>query len=94
MVQCRDFNANRAAVTKIRRTLNARQYPVTLVNPDGSTIRIKYPTPRVVVKLPVVFETASPELQRLIRLSRQSKETTVKKEEFKVAFDPLKYARK
>lgn len=93
-MQCREFNANRAAVTKVKRALHARQYPVNLVNPDGSTIRIKYPTPRVIVKLPLDFESASPELQRLIRLSRQSKETVVKKEEVKVAFDPLKYAKK
>ena len=49
--QRREFNANRAAVTRIRRKAFTQMYPVQLVNPDGSTIRIKYPTPRINVKV-------------------------------------------
>ena len=91
--QRRNFNANRAVVTRVKRTLFSRLYPTTLVNPDGSTVRIKYPTPRILVKLPLDFTKLDSEMQRKIRLLRQSTVVKEKKQEVKVAFDPLKYVK-
>lgn len=92
--QKRDFNANRAVVTKVKRNIYTRLYPVTLVNPDGSTVITKCPTPRIVVKLPLDFEKLDPDMKRKIRLLRQATARKEKKQEIKVAFDPLKYAKK
>jgi hypothetical protein len=37
-------------VTKIKRNLFERTYPTLLVAKDGSTIEIKYPEPRLMLK--------------------------------------------
>ena len=91
--QKRDFNSNRAVVTRVKRSLYSRLYPTTLVNPDGSTVRIKYPTPRILVKLPLDFNKLDPEMQRKVRLLRQPTGNKEKIKEIKVAFDPLKYVK-
>ena len=49
--QVRSFNANRAVVTKIKRTTYCRKYPTLLVQPDGSTITINYHEPREIIKV-------------------------------------------
>ena len=91
--QRRYLNANRSTVTKIKRNVFTRVYPVSLVNPDGSTIRVKYSTPRILVKLPLDFESLDGEMQRKIRLLRQPKERKVEQKKVHVAFDPMKYAK-
>lgn len=91
--QKRSFNSNRAVVTRVKRNLFSRLFPTTLVNPDGSTVRIKYPTPRILVKLPLDFTKLDSEMQRKIRLLRQPTGVKEKKQEIKVAFDPLKYVK-
>lgn len=92
--QLRHFNANRAVVTKIKRTVFPRLYPVTLVNADGSTVRTKYPTPRHIVKLPLDFDSLDAETQHKVKILRQPKGKKEYKQQVKVAFDPLKYAKK
>jgi large subunit ribosomal protein L55 len=92
--QRREFNANRAMVTKIKRNLFARLYPATLVNPDGSTIRIKYQYPRGIVKMPLDFDKLDSSMQKKVRLMRQPREDANKKQDtVTVAFDPMKYAK-
>ena len=49
--QRRDFNSNRAAVSRIRRKFFTQMYPIQLVNPDGSTVRIRYDVPKKYVKV-------------------------------------------
>ena len=49
--QVRHFNANRAVVTKIKRTTYCLKYPTLLVQPDGSTITINYHEPREIIKV-------------------------------------------
>ena len=49
--QFRNFNANRAVVTKIKRTTYCRKYPTLLVQPDGSTITVNYHEPREIIKV-------------------------------------------
>lgn len=92
--QRRNLNANRAAVTKIKRNVFTRVYPVTLVNSDGSTTRVKYSTPRILIKLPLDFDSLDEDMQRKIRLLRQPKERKLAEKKVQVAFDPMKYAKK
>jgi large subunit ribosomal protein L55 len=89
--QLRNFTANRAVVTKVKRTTYCRKYPTLLVQPDGSTFTIKYHEPREIIKLPVKFDECTPEQQKQIRLMRLPKGASKTKEEFVATFDPLKY---
>ena len=43
---------------------------MTVVQPDGSTISVKYPEPRHLIRLPIDLETATPEQQRRIHFIR------------------------
>lgn len=51
MMQTRQLNANRTAITKIGRKVYARTYPTVLVQEDGSTYNIKYKEPRKIIKV-------------------------------------------
>jgi len=89
--QVRHLNANRAAVTKIKRTRYPYLYPVTVVQPDGSTISVKYPEPRHLIRLPIDLETATPEQQRRIHFIRSPKQTLNVVEDTGDSFDPSQY---
>lgn len=43
--------SNRAVISRINRRVYARTYPTTLVYPDGSTVTIRYPEPRQIIKV-------------------------------------------
>jgi len=90
----RNLNANRAAVTRVKRATYMRQYPTTLVQPDGSTITVRYPEPRIVLSLPLDIETATEEQKRKISLLRRPKQTLKVEEDSGDAFDPMKYIKK
>ena len=47
----RRSNCYRSSITRISRDVYSRLYPNLLVLPDGSTIRIRYPEPRHLVKV-------------------------------------------
>jgi len=95
LVQCqRGLDANRAAVARIKRPVYTRQYPTTLVRPDGSTITVKYPEPRLLLRLPLDQETATPEQKRQITLIRRPKKTLTIDEDSGATFDPMKYIKK
>lgn len=49
-------NSNRASITKIRRNQYARMYPTLIVQPDGSTLRIRHNTPELIIKVYTVLE--------------------------------------
>lgn len=49
--QCRSISSATAAVTKIHRAIYTRVHPVVVVNPDGSSINIRYPEPRQIIKV-------------------------------------------
>jgi large subunit ribosomal protein L55 len=89
--QARYLNANRAAVTKIKRARFQYLYSTTLVQPDGSTIQVKYPEPRVLIRLPLDPETATPAQKRKIQFIRSPKQTLKVVEDTGEAFDPSKY---
>jgi len=89
--QQRYLNANRAAITRVKRDRYQRHYPLTLVQPDGSTIQVKYPEPRVLLRLPINLETATPEEKRKITFLRSPKQTLNVSEDTGDTFDPTKY---
>jgi len=87
----RQLNANRTATTKIRRLRFTRQYPTTVVLPDGSTISVKHPEPRLLLRLPLDLEQATEEQKRKIQLLRRPKLTQKVTEDTDDTYDPMKY---
>lgn len=89
----------RASIGRIRRPVYARQYPVKLVKPDGSSITINYHEPISIIKLPFDVTQLDEAERRRRLLKRQmsskvdpkkTKETFINKE---IKFDPKKYIR-
>lgn len=52
-------------IYKINRDLYARLYPTTLVFKDGSTITIRHPEPRQIIKLPQSLEECKDDKSRV-----------------------------
>jgi large subunit ribosomal protein L55 len=90
----------RASISRIRRAAFPRLYPAILVQPNGSTINIKYSEPIGVVQLPFDINTLS-EAEKRRRLtkrqltSRTDTKKVVEKEQQDtskdIKFDPRKY---
>ena len=87
----------RAAIARIQRPVYARQYPVKLINEDGSSITINYPEPIAIIQLPFDISKLD-EVERKRRLLKRqiaSKSDSKKvKDEIidkSVKFDPKKY---
>lgn len=51
----RYLNNNVASITKIHRELYTRMYPTVVVLADGSSINIRYPEPRKIIKVSIFF---------------------------------------
>lgn len=51
----RRLNSLSAAITRPHRDKYLRTYPIVLVNPDGSTINIRYSEPRQIIKVHTSF---------------------------------------
>ncbi|KAK9877314.1 hypothetical protein WA026_017708 [Henosepilachna vigintioctopunctata] len=89
--QIRLLNAFSAAITKPHRYTYTRTYPTVLVNPDGSSITIRYPEPRQIIKLPLNIWTLS-EAERKAKLERRRPKKKVKYEDdFEDNYDSSKY---
>jgi len=89
----RQLNANRCVVTKIKRTTFARLHETPAVLPDGSTIMIKYPEPRHLIRFPINLETASSEEKARIDKIRRPRQKLIITEDKGVKFDPRKYVK-
>ncbi len=50
-------NSNTAGISKINRRIYARSYPTILVQPDGSTIRIRYKEPYKIIKVLAMLDS-------------------------------------
>lgn len=53
--QMRNISSSTAAITKVHRLLYCRLYPTMVVQPDGSTINIRYHEPRKIVRVKISF---------------------------------------
>lgn len=82
-------------VYRVRRELYARLYPTTLVFKDGSTVTIRYPEPRQIIKLPLTLEECGDEKTKLAwQIRRRSQKTgSVDVEMNDITFDASKYLR-
>ncbi len=89
----RSLSCHRATVTKVKRETYLRTYPTTLVLPDGATVRVRYPLPRQIVKLPVDVTACSKDDLRRIKRMRRPREKMDTREEITSTFDPLKYVK-
>jgi large subunit ribosomal protein L55 len=69
-----------------------RPYPTLLVNPDGSTITVRYHEPRQIIKLPFDLTPLSEE-EKAIHLQRRKPKTRVQivEDSERVEFDSKKY---
>ncbi|XP_075148298.1 mitochondrial ribosomal protein L55 [Haematobia irritans] len=65
--QIRHISSASTAVTRLHRSVYARQYPTVVVLPDGSTINVRYGEPRKIIKLPLDLSTLT-EAERKARL--------------------------
>jgi len=73
-------NSNKTAVVRCGRQKYERNFPVLLMQPDGSTIHIRYREPRRIVQMPVDITTLSEE-ERKRRMKKRDPKKVVKKEE-------------
>ncbi|KAM9307907.1 large ribosomal subunit protein mL55 [Gastrophryne carolinensis] len=74
-------DSNRACIGRSGRTTYLRNYPLLLVQPDGSTITVHYKEPRRLLTMPIDVTTLSEEERRARqRLRDQAKRSKTKKE--------------
>lgn len=89
--------SNMASISRVKRATCVRQYPTVLVQPDGSTLTVRYHEPRYLIKMPLRFEELTPEQQQVVLVKRKPPEVVVVQEELEDNFDShqyLKYIKK
>ncbi|XP_022199432.2 39S ribosomal protein L55, mitochondrial [Nilaparvata lugens] len=87
----RGISSASAAITKIHRRRFLRQYPTALINPDGSSIEIRYHEPRAIIKMPLDLSKLSEAEVKVILERRKPRTKVVIEEEDKDSFTPNKY---
>ncbi|XP_044271758.1 39S ribosomal protein L55, mitochondrial [Tribolium madens] len=93
LIQIRFLNCHSASITRPHRLTYKRTYPTVLVNPDGSTINIKYHEPRQIIKLPLNIWILS-EAERKARLeARKPKKKVRYEDDIDDSFDANKYVK-
>ncbi|XP_032792962.1 39S ribosomal protein L55, mitochondrial [Daphnia magna] len=92
IIQTRQLNGHRASIASIGRAIYVRTYPTMLVQPDGSTITIRYKEPRGIIKLPVDLSSLSEaERQRRLMLRKPKKKVKIE-EDIEDTFDENSYS--
>ncbi|XP_012288727.1 39S ribosomal protein L55, mitochondrial isoform X2 [Orussus abietinus] len=91
----RSFDCWTAAITKRHRRVYERDYPVTLILPDGSSLSIRYFEPRKIIHLPLDLSTLS-EAEKKARIENRRPKTKIslESEEENVEFDAFKYIKR
>ncbi|XP_062854492.1 large ribosomal subunit protein mL55 [Trichomycterus rosablanca] len=85
---CAQSDSNKTSVVRCSRQKYERMYPVLLVQPDGSTIKIRYKEPKRIMMMPVDITTLSEEERKARMRKRDPKKGVVKQKdnEFKDDF--------
>ncbi|KAI9576976.1 hypothetical protein GQX74_014343 [Glossina fuscipes] len=85
------ISSSSASVTRLHRAVYTRQYPLVMILPDGSSINVRYPEPRKIVKLPLDLSTLS-ETERKARLDARKPRKKLKVvDEIEDNFNARKY---
>ncbi|XKL62613.1 hypothetical protein PGB90_002446 [Kerria lacca] len=87
----RNLSSITTSITKIHRNIYSRMYPILLVLPNGATIKIRYPVPQGIIKLPININTLSENEKRLLIDRRKPKQKVLSSETIKTAYNPTKY---
>ncbi|XP_018578036.1 39S ribosomal protein L55, mitochondrial [Anoplophora glabripennis] len=87
----RNLNSLSASITKPHRLTYVRTYPTVLVNPDGSTVTIRYPEPRKIIKLPINIWALSEAERKAIIEQRKPKKKVKLEDDLEDSFDSKKY---
>lgn len=94
-ITSRQLHANRAAICRIKRPKDeyCRQFPVTIVFQDGSTITSRHHVPREIIKLPLTLESCKSEAERKAWQGRRKPKEVIeiKKDDTDVAYNQLAY---
>ncbi|XP_069794671.1 large ribosomal subunit protein mL55 isoform X2 [Narcine bancroftii] len=86
-------NSNRTSVVRFGRQAYARQYPVLLVRPDGSSINIRYKEPKKIITMPVDISLL-PEAERKARMRKHDpKKVKINEEKFEDEFKVEDYSK-
>ncbi|XP_053322273.1 39S ribosomal protein L55, mitochondrial [Spea bombifrons] len=89
-------DSNRTSIVRCGRKTYSRTYPVSLIQPDGSTVTIQYREPRRILVMPVDITSLSEE-ERRARLRRrdQARKSSIKreKEDFGDEFSADEYSK-
>ncbi|EFO26986.1 hypothetical protein LOAG_01501 [Loa loa] len=75
------FNAHRAAISRIKRAKYIRQYHVTLLHPDGSTVQIRAAEPLDLIQMPFNMDTLTDEERRHLEMKRHKTKKLTKRRE-------------
>ncbi|CAB1324415.1 unnamed protein product [Coregonus sp. 'balchen'] len=92
-------NSNKTSIVRCSRQKYERLYPVLLIQPDGSTINIRYKEPKRILMMPVDINTLSEEERKIMMRKRDPKKGAIKQRtvEFEVDFkadDYIKFWKK
>ncbi|OZC12666.1 hypothetical protein X798_00298 [Onchocerca flexuosa] len=74
-------NAHHAAISRIKRAKYVRQYYVTLLHPDGSTVQIRAAEPMDLIQMPFNMDTLTDEERRHLEMKRHKLKKFTKKQE-------------
>ncbi|KAF5396733.1 39S ribosomal protein L55 mitochondrial [Paragonimus heterotremus] len=83
--------ANRAAISRVKRKIYPRMYPITLVLANGATLQMRYHEPRHILQLPLNLDECSPEERQKRLLRRAPRSRLVLQEEVEDTFDRSQY---
>ena len=88
------LNGNRFAIGRMQRHEFALTYPVCLVQPDGSTVEIRYKIPRRIMKLPEdLSKLSEAERQRRLEARKPKKKLVIEEDLSDDNFDASEYLR-